>query len=134
MTVRGAIGLGTTLIGWAAWAMASAAPVPAFADGADVTGVKSVAGPAHAAESGAVDTTATVGPLAIGAIVRDASGVTLGHITRLTTDKSNVPIAEIRMGVDVYAIPVAALFTNHGRVISTVSADELKQGGHNPPS
>jgi hypothetical protein len=134
MTGRGAIGLGTTLIGWAAWAVASVAPVPAFAEGADVTGVKSVAGPAHAAESGAVDTAATVGPLAIGAIVRDRQGETLGHITRLTTDKSNVAVVEIRMGVDVYAIPVSALFTSHGRVISTVTADDLKQGGHNPPS
>jgi hypothetical protein len=105
--------------------MAWSAPVSASA----VTAVKSTAGPVRAAESGAVDTAATVGPLAIGARVEDGAGTPLGNIARLTTDKDGASIAQVRQGQDVSYIPVRDLTVHRGAVISRLTAADLKASG-----
>ena len=122
MTGRGAIGLTLSLCVWAGWANAWSAPAPA----GEVTAIKVSAGPAHAAESGAVDTAATSGPLAIGAMVRDGGGALIGHFTLLTTDKDGRSIVQVREGVNVYAIPIADLSARGGQVISSIRASDLK--------
>jgi hypothetical protein len=105
--------------------MAAALPVAAL--GA-VPAVAARAGPARPAESGAHDSAATLGPLAIGADVRDAAGADIGHVTRLTTDGDGRHVAEIRSGDDVYAIPIENLYARRGAAFSTVSLDALKKG------
>ena len=81
------------------------------------------------AESGAHDSAATVGPLAIGADVRDATGAEIGRIVVLTTDKQGRSVAKVRLDEDTYMIPVAALRARRGGVISAISRDALKHGG-----
>ena len=110
------------------WAAAlGAAALPAAAAAA-VTVTPAQAGPARPAESGAHDSAATVGPLAIGAVVRDSSGVNIGHVTRLNTDKQGRRVAEVRDGETVYAIPVENLYAHDGAAFSTVTLAALKHG------
>jgi len=104
-----------------------ASPIGAWAaDG--LSAVKTLPGPARAAESGARDSAATTGPLAIGATVKDRTGALVGHIVRLTTDKTGESVAEIRRGEDVWRVPVADLFARGGEVLSTVTLDALQHG------
>jgi hypothetical protein len=110
---------------WAA-ALAIAALPPAAL--AAVPAVAAAAGPARPPESGARDSAATLGPLAIGADVRDSTGADLGHVTRLTTDKAGRQVAEIRDGESVYAIPIEYLYARDGAAFSTVTLDALKHG------
>ncbi len=110
---------------WAGPAIAWSAPMPT----GDVTAVKTTAGPVRAAESGAVDTAATVGPLAIGARVEDAAGAPLGNLARLTTDQSGASIAQVRQGQDVTYIPVSELTVRRGVLVSHLTAAELKAAG-----
>ncbi|HWF77020.1 MAG TPA: hypothetical protein VN694_07550 [Caulobacteraceae bacterium] len=86
------------------------------------------AGPARPPESGAHDSAAMLGPLAIGADVRDSGGADIGHVTRLTTDKQGRQVAEIRDGEAVYAIPIEYLYARGGAAFSTVTLDALKHG------
>lgn len=104
-----------------------AAALPAVAVAA-VPAVAARAGPARPAESGAHDSAATLGPLAIGADVRDATGADIGHVTRLTTDQDGRHVAEIRDGDDVYSIPVDYLYARRGAAFSTVTLEALKHG------
>ncbi|MFI4934476.1 MAG: hypothetical protein ACHP7N_07645 [Caulobacterales bacterium] len=120
---RAGLGLVAAAFAWAAWASAWADPPPAT----NLSAVKAHAQPAKSAESGARETAATSGPLAIGATVKDRDGVTLGHITRLTTDKAGVSVAQVRLGEDVLSIPVSDLFMKNGEVLSTLTRDELKR-------
>jgi hypothetical protein len=124
-----AIAIGAAFAGWAACALAQSA-----APGATLSAVKATAGPARPAESGASNSAATTGPLAIGSIVKDRAGATVGHIVRLTTDKRGVSVAQIRLGEDVFSVPVSELFSRGGEVLSTVSLDDLKQGRTTPSS
>lgn len=87
-----------------------------------------LAGPARPAESGGHDSAATLGPLAIGADVRDVTGADIGHVTRLTTDKGGRQLAEVRDGDATYSIPVDDLYARHGAAISTVTLSTLKHG------
>ena len=123
MPLRFAIAVGAALAGWAAGALAQPAPA-----GGEIGAVKTPAGPARPAESGATNSAATTGPLAIGAVVKDRTGATVGHIVRLTTDKRGVSVAQIRLGEDVFSVPVDALFSRGGEVLSTVSLSDLKHG------
>ncbi len=110
------------------WAAAlGAAALPGFASAA-VTATSAQAGPARPPESGAHDSAATLGPLAIGADVRDAGGADIGHVTRLTTDNAGRHIAQVRDGETVYAIPIEDLFARDGAAFSTVTLDALKHG------
>ena len=110
------------------WAAAlGAAALPAFAS-ASVTATSAQAGPARPPESGAHDSAATLGPLAIGADVRDSGGADIGHVTRLTTDKAGRHIAQVRDGESVYAIPIEDLYARGGAAFSTVTLDALKHG------
>jgi hypothetical protein len=95
---------------------------------AAVPAVVATAGPARPPESGAHDSAATLGPLAIGADVRDSAGADIGHVTRLTTDKQGRQVAEIRDNDTVYAIPVEFLYARDGSAFSTVTLDALKHG------
>ena len=95
---------------------------------AAVPAVAAAAGPARPPESGALDSAATLGPLAIGADVRDSTGADIGHVTRLTTDKKGRQVAQIRDGEAVYTIPVVQLYSRGGAAFSTVSLDALKHG------
>jgi hypothetical protein len=100
----------------------------AFA-GAGVTAVRMDPGRARPAESGAHDSAATLGPLAIGAAVSDSTGAPIGHVTRLTTGKDGRTIAEVRHDEDVYAIPVDELSARGGAAFSTVTLDQLRRDG-----
>jgi len=108
-------------------AAVAAGSLPAAAIAAVPATVAS-AGPARPAESGARDSAATLGPLAIGADVRDATGADIGHVTRLTTDKAGRRVAEVRNGEATYAIPVDNLYARDGAAFSTVTLDALKHG------
>ena len=94
-----------------------------------VAAVRATAQPARPAESGARNSAATVGPLAIGAEVRDASGALVGHIAVLTTDKQGHSIAKVREDEDVFLIPTRDLYVRRGVTISSLSLDQLRHGG-----
>ena len=96
---------------------------------ASVTAVAMEPGRARPTESGGHDSAATLGPLAIGAAVRDRDGVEIGHVTRLTTDKSGHSVAEVRNDEDVFSIPVADLHASGGAAVSALTADQLRRGG-----
>lgn len=110
---------------WAAALGAAALPAAGLAE---VPATAAQAGPARPPESGAHDSAATRGPLAIGADVRDSSGADIGHVTRLTTDKHGRRVADVRDGETVYAIPVEDLFARDGAAFSTITLDALKHG------
>ena len=95
---------------------------------AAVPAVVAKAGPARPPESGAHDSAATLGPLAIGADVRDSTGADIGHVTRVTTDKQGRQVAEIRDNDAVYSIPIEFLYAKGGAAFSTVTLDALKHG------
>jgi hypothetical protein len=95
---------------------------------AAVPAVTAQAGPARPPESGARDSAATLGPLAIGADVRDATGADIGHVTRLTTDKESRKVAEVRDGESVYVIPLEYLYARGGAAFSTVTLAALEHG------
>ncbi len=99
------------------------------AAGPGVTAVAVEPGRARPTESGARDSAATVGPLAIGAAVMDRSGVEIGHVTRLTTDSNGHSVAEVRHNEDVFSIPTSGLVTHGGRAFSSQTLEELKRGG-----
>ena len=96
---------------------------------ASVTAVAMQPGRARPTESGGHDSPATLGPLAIGAVVRDRDGAEIGHVTRLTTDKSGGSVAEVRNDEDVFWIPVDQLHASGGAAVSALTADELKRSG-----
>ncbi len=97
----------------------------AAADGG-LTAVAVQPGRARPAESGAHDSAATLGPLAIGAVVADRDGAVIGHVTRLTTDKDGRSIAEVRHNEDLFSIPTNLLYTHGGKAFSSKTLDELK--------
>ena len=99
------------------------------AAGPGVTAVAVEPGRARPSESGARDSAATVGPLAIGAVVMDRSGAEIGHVTRLTTDSNGHSVAEVRHNEDVFSIPTSGLFTRGGKAFSSQTLDELKRSG-----
>ena len=96
---------------------------------AGVTAVSGDAGRARPAESGAHDSAATRGPLAIGAAVSDRNGVEIGHVTRLTTGRDGRSVAEVRRDEDLYAIPVDELRARDGAAFSTLTLEQLKRDG-----
>jgi hypothetical protein len=115
-------------------ALAVALPAGAFcadppADGPPVSAVPANVDPARPAESGAHDTAATVGPLAIGATVKDPSGVEIGHIVLLTTDKHGRSVARVRDNEDVFDIPIDELFVRQGVTYSRLPRAALERGG-----
>lgn len=110
------------------WAAALAAAALPTASLAAVPATTAQAGPARPPESGARDSAATLGPLAIGADVRDAAGSDIGHVTRLTTDPDGRQVAEVRDGESLYTIPIENLFARDGAAFSTVTLDALKHG------
>jgi hypothetical protein len=109
-----------------------AAAVLAFAGTAacaQVPAVQVEAGPARPVESGGRDSPATLGPMAIGAAVRDRTGAEIGHITRLTTDRQGQSIVEVRQNEDVYSIPLADLAAHDGEAVSNLDQAQLKRLG-----
>jgi hypothetical protein len=97
--------------------------------GVTQTGVTAVAAEpsrARPAESGARDSAATVGPLAIGAVVADRNGEEIGQVTRLTTDAGGRSVVEVRNNEDLYSIPVEQLFAHGGRAFSVMTLERLK--------
>ena len=99
------------------------------ATGAPVTATRADQEPARPAESGAQDTAATVGPLAIGAAVHDPAGALIGHIVLLTTDEQGRSVAKVRNEEDVYTIPTDDLFVRGGSTFSRSTLDQLRRGG-----
>ena len=91
-----------------------------------VTAVAAEQGRARPAESGARDSAATVGPLAIGALVSDRNGEEIGHVTRLTTASDGRSIVEVRHNEDLYSIPVEQLYAHGGTAFSVMSLERLK--------
>jgi hypothetical protein len=110
---------------WAAALALAALPPTGLAA---VPAVTAAAGPARPPASGARDSAATLGPLAIGTDVRDSTGADIGHVTRLTTDKQGRQVAQIRDGENVYTIPIEHLYSRGGAAFSTVTLDALKHG------
>jgi len=107
-----------------------AAPCAEPASGGPPVGAEAAkAGPARPTESGAHDTAATVGPLAIGATVTDPTGVEIGHIVLLTTDKDGRSVAKVRDNEDVFDIPADDLFVRRGVTFSRLPRATLKRGG-----
>ena len=109
--------------------LAAVAPAGAALADTGVTAVRMDAGRAKPAESGAHDSAATLGPLAIGATVRDRTGAEIGHVTRLTTGKDGRSVAEVRHDEDVYVIPVDELYARDGAAVSTLTLEQLKRSG-----
>jgi hypothetical protein len=101
---------------------------PALA-GTGVTAVAMTPGRAKPTESGASDSAATVGPLAIGATVIDRNGTVIGRVTRLATDKTGRHVAEVRQNENLYSIPLAAISAEGGKAVSDMTADDLTASG-----
>lgn len=99
------------------------------AAGPGVTAVAVEPGRARPSESGARDSAATVGPLAIGARIFDRAGAEIGHVTRLTTDPSGHSIVEVRHNEDLFSIPTSGVYTHDGKAFSSQTLDELKHSG-----
>lgn len=114
-----------------AWSLPLAAGAQPAADGPPVGAVAAKAGPARPAESGggAHDSAATVGPLAIGAAVKDPAGADIGHIVLLTTDKHGRSVAKVRDNEDVFDIPTDDLFVTRAGTFSRLSRADLRHGG-----
>lgn len=112
-------------------ALAAAVLAQAGVAAADVgvTAVAAQAERARPAESGAHDSAATLGPLAIGAAVSDPTGVQIGRVTRITTDKNGGSVVEVRRNEDVFWIPAGLLQTHGGNAFSVETLDELKHSG-----
>jgi hypothetical protein len=91
-----------------------------------LTAVAAEPGRARPAESGAHDSAATLGPLAIGALVTDRNGEEVGRVTRLTTDAKGRSVVEVRHNEDLYSIPVDTLYTHGGGAFSVVTLERLK--------
>jgi hypothetical protein len=91
-----------------------------------VTAVAAEPGRARPAESGARDSAATMGPLAIGARVTDRNGQEIGRVTRLTTDSGGRSVVEVRNNEDLYSIPVELLYAHGGAAFSVVTLERLK--------
>ena len=115
--------LATLPAGLALWLAAS----PTLAAGVDAA--TAAPQPARPAESGGHDSAATLGPLAIGATVRDASGAEVGQVTRVTTDKQGRQVAQVRHGGDVFSIPIGSLYVRNGQAFTSLSLDALRHGG-----
>jgi hypothetical protein len=113
------------VVGFSSSAFAEGAP----GNGAPVTAAPVNPGRARPAESGAHDTAATVGPLAIGVAVHDRSGALIGHVVLLTTDKQGRSVAKVREDEDTYLIPTDDLFVRGGETFSTVTLEQLRHGG-----
>ena len=113
----------------AALAAAVLANAGAVAADVGVTAVAALPGKARPPESGGRDSAATLGPLAIGASVADPTGVEIGRVTRVTTDKNGGSVVEVRNNEDVISIPAQVLYTHGGRAFSRETVDELKRGG-----
>jgi len=93
---------------------------------AGLTAVAVQPGRARPAESGAHDSAATLGPLAIGALVTDRNGAEIGRVTRMTTDKDGHSVTEVRHDEDLFSIPMNLLYTHGGKAFSWRTLDELK--------
>jgi len=93
---------------------------------AGLTAVAVQPGRARPAESGAHDSAATLGPLAIGALVTDRNGAEIGRVTRMTTDKDGHSVTEVRHDEDLFSIPMNLLYTHGGKAFSSRTLDELK--------
>jgi hypothetical protein len=113
----------------AALAAATLAIANVAAANPEVTAVTAAPGRARPTESGAHDSAATLGPLAIGALVTDRNGVEIGRVTRVTTDKNGRSVAEVRSNEDLFSIPMDVLYTHGGRAFSSETLDELKHSG-----
>ena len=117
----------------AAWGAALATAVLIYAGtaaaDAAVTAVAAQPDRARPAESGAHDSAATLGPLAIGAAVTDPNGVEIGRVTRVTTDKNGQSLVEVRHDEDLFSIPADVLRTRGGRAFSEETLDQLKHSG-----
>jgi hypothetical protein len=113
----------------AALAAAILAVASVAAANPDVTAVTAAPGRARPTESGARDSAATLGPLAIGALVTDRNGAEIGRVTRLTTGKNGRSVVEVRSNEDLFSIPVDVLYTHGGRAFSSETLDELKHSG-----
>ena len=109
-------------------ALAAAVLAQAGVAAADVgiTAVPALPQRAQPAESGAHDSAATLGPLAIGASVTDSNGAEIGRVTRVTTDKNGRSVVEVRNDEDLFSIPAEALFTRGGKAYSVQTLDALK--------
>ena len=114
-----------TRLVWAAALVAAALPTAAVAA---VTAITAQAGAARPPESGAHDSAATLGPLAIGADVRDSTGADIGHVTRLTTGKDGPPGRRDPRRRERLRDPHRYLFARDGAAFSTVTLDALKHG------
>ena len=97
------------------------------ASAAELRSVQATPGPAVPAESDAVDTAATVGPLAIGATIHDEAGALVGRVTLLTTDADGAAVAKVRNDEEVYRIPLADLVVRRGQVVSRIPLARLKR-------
>jgi hypothetical protein len=109
-------------------AMVAAGPASAAAPSA----VAADAGRARPAESGARDSAATLGPLAIGVAIHDPTGAEIGHVALITTDKDGRSVAKVRHGEDTFAIPVAQLYASGGRTFCRLTLGDLKHGKQAP--
>jgi len=106
--------------------------MPAAAIAAEAPAVPAVAVKPDAArplESGARNSAATIGPLAIGAPVKDPTGAEIGRIVLLTTDKRGRSIVKLRRDEDVFTVPADQPYTRGGAAFSRVALDALKRGG-----
>jgi hypothetical protein len=115
--------------GGATFLAAAVLALAGTAASAEVPAVQVEAGPVRPNESGAHDSPATLGPMAIGAAVRDRAGAEIGHITRLTTDRQGRSIVEVRQNEDLYSIPLADLSAHDGEAVSSLDQAQLKRLG-----
>ncbi len=117
----------------AAWgaALATAVLIRAGTAAAEAGGTAGAEHPdrARPAESGAHDSAATRGPLAIGGGVPAPNGLEVGRVTRVTTDKNGRSLVEVRLDEDVFSIPAADLYTHGGKAFSAQTLDQLKHSG-----
>ncbi len=87
---------------------------------------QALAASAPAATEAGRNASALVGPLAVGATVRDSSGQTLGRISRLTTGADGQTVVMLRKGVDSFSIPANRLHLTNEGVVSDLTRDGIK--------
>ncbi len=91
-----------------------------------VAAAQEPAAAAPAASDAGRNASALVGPLAVGATVRDSSGQTLGRISRLTTGADGQTVVMLRKGVDSFSIPANRLHLTSEGVVSDLTRDGIK--------
>ena len=98
---------------------------PAMAQDAAQSDEATEAAPAASSPSGA-DASATAATLAVGATVKDKTGVSIGQVTAVKPDPAGKQVATIKTGTDTFAVETDKLAIADGSATINATQAELK--------